>query len=435
MGVASLLMSIDRRRFIRTAGIGAAASAGLLAACSDDDGASVRPDDRDDDAVDSGAESDGDAAAAGSVPSQTFAFRGLHQAGVLAPPAAHGIVAAFDVRDETRDELRETLRTLSDAAEQVMSGEAYEERAGGFPPYDTGILGPEPGPTGTSIVIGFGDSLFDGRFGLADRKPVELQQMPSFLNDYLVREHRSHGDLAITVSADTADAANHALRQLMRVTRGRLSPRWQREGYNTLFESFGPGEAPTRNLMGFKDGSSNPDPGDEAVMNDVVWVQDGDGQPDWAVGGTYQAIRVIRMQVEFWDRTRLNEQEAIFGRRRSDGAPLGRDHETDDPDFATIDPDLESHIARAHPRTPGSERNRILRKGFNYSSGLDENDQLDQGLIFMAFQRSLENGFMTVQRRLDGEVLEEYIRPLGGGFFFVPPAPEGDEFLGERLLA
>ncbi|MBT5754124.1 MAG: hypothetical protein HOK58_17410 [Acidimicrobiaceae bacterium] len=42
---------------------------------------------------------------------------------------------------------------------------------------------------------------------------------------------------------------------------------------------------------------------------------------------------------------------------------------------------------------------------------------------------------MVTQHRLDGEVLEEYIRPVGGGFFFVPPAPTRGEILGEQLLA
>ena len=162
-----------------------------------------------------------------------------------------------------------------------------------------------------------------------------------------------------------------------------------------------------------------------------MWVQP-DDEPDWAVGGTYQAIRVIRMQVEFWDRTRLSEQEAIFGRSRATGAPLGGELETDEPVFT----DLDSHIARANPRTPGSERNLILRRGFNYSDGLDGNDQLDQGLLFVSYQRSLEDGFITVQRRLDGEVLEEYIRPVGGGFFYVLPGPgEGTDPLGATLLA
>ena len=139
------------------------------------------------------------------------------------------------------------------------------------------------------------------------------------------------------------------------------------------------------------------------------------------------------MMVEFWDRTRLNEQETLIGRHRDSGAPLGAERETDVP---TFDDDLTSHIARANPRTPGSERNLILRRPFSYVGGVDGNSQLDQGLIFTCYQRSLTDGFMTVQKRLDGEALEEYIRPLGGGFFVVPPGPGtgGNGYLGQSLL-
>ena len=185
--------------------------------------------------------------------------------------------------------------------------------------------------------------------------------------------------------------------------------------------------------MGFKDGTANPDTSDAAAMDRHVWIQPEDGQPEWAVGGTFQAVRVIRMMVEFWDRTRLNEQESLIGRHRDSGAPLGAERETDAPVF---DDDLTSHIARANPRTPGSERNLILRRPFSYVGGVDENSQLDQGLIFTCYQRSLEAGFITVQKRLDGEALEEYIRPLGGGFFVVPPGPgsSDDGYLGQSLL-
>ncbi|MEM7274234.1 MAG: Dyp-type peroxidase [Actinomycetota bacterium] len=398
----------NRRRFLATAG--AAALAATAVSCTNGDDQDATP---------------------SSGSSRTYPYLGTHQAGVTAPAAAAGIVAGLDVRAENRTELAETLTKLGVSIEQVMSGEAYEDRAGGFPALDTGILGPDIGPAGISVVVGYGNSLFDDRFGLADQKPVELQRMPKFGNDYLVRPERSHGDLSLTVNADSSEAAVHAFRQLLRETRGDLVPRWMREGFNKLIAEDTPGVAPVRNLMGFKDGTANLDAGDEALMNDLVWVAEEDQQPAWAVGGTYQAIRVIRMMVEFWDRTRLNEQEGLFGLRRDTGAPLGQEREEDIP----VHDGFESHIARANPRTPGSERNLILRRGFNYVGGLDQNDQLDQGLIFVSYQRSLESGFITVQRRLDGEALEEYIRPLGGGFFFVPPPPADGEPLGASLLA
>ena len=39
----------------------------------------------------------------------------------------------------------------------------------------------------------------------------------------------------------------------------------------------------------------------------------------------------------------------------------------------------------------------------------------------MSFQRSLHDGFATVQARLSNEPLAEYIQPQGGGYFFALP--------------
>ena len=71
---------------------------------------------------------------------------------------------------------------------------------------------------------------------------------------------------------------------------------------------------------------------------------------------------------------------------------------------------LDAHIRLANPCK--SELGLILRRGFNYSRGFDKAGQLDMGLLFVCFQADLEKGFVTVQNRLIGEPLEEYIAPL-----------------------
>ena len=55
--------------------------------------------------------------------------------------------------------------------------------------------------------------------------------------------------------------------------------------------------------------------------------------------------------------------------------------------------------------------------------------------MFIAFQRDLQQGFVTVQNRLAGEPLEEYIQTVGGGYFVAPPglAP-GDTVIGGSLF-
>jgi deferrochelatase/peroxidase EfeB len=201
-----------------------------------------------------------------------------------------------------------------------------------------------------------------------------------------------------------------------------------------------PGQAQVRNLLGFKDGTANLDPSDRAAMDRHVWVGAGDGEPTWAAGGSYHVVRIIRMFVERWDRTPLAEQQALIGREKDTGAPIGGTHETEVPEYAD-DPDgertpLDAHIRLANPRTPSTRENLILRRGLSYSRGFDGNGQLDQGLAFACFQRSLEQGFLTVQGRLNGEPLEEYIEAQGGGFFFaLPGVQRAGGWLGEGLFA
>jgi len=51
-------------------------------------------------------------------------------------------------------------------------------------------------------------------------------------------------------------------------------------------------------------------------------------------------------------------------------------------------------------------------------------------------QRDLDAGFITVQNRLNGEALEEYITPVGGGFFFaLPGVRDAEDWYGRALLA
>ncbi len=307
----------SRRSFL--AGTALAGAGVLAAGCSDND-----------DGADSRGPADTSAPAQPPRAADLVPFRADRQAGVIAAASAGGVAAALDVRVADRAALIDLMKVVSTEIEIVMDGRAYERRAGGFPPLDTGILGPVPGPTGTSVIVGFGPSLFDDRFGLGDLRPDELVVMPRFVNDYLVDDPSA----AMVTSRSSCRPTPRMrrttpLRQVLRRTRGDLSVRWLREGFNTLDRAAPRGTAPARNLMGFKDGTANPDTSDAAVMDRHVWIQPEDGQPGWAVGGTFQAVRVIRMMVEFWDRTRLNEQETLIGRHRDSGAPLGAERETD----------------------------------------------------------------------------------------------------------
>ena len=421
---------VSRRRFL-AGGLAGTAVAGLggtvAAGCSDYTSSTSDPD------------VGGTSAGADTAPATAryLPFRAPHQTGITHPANEQGLLAAFTVTADDRDELRDTLRALSSESERLMSGEPYEDRDPAYPPLHTGTVGNPPPPADLSVVVSVGASLFDDRYGLADRKPFALERMPFLANDRLDPE-QSHGDLLLTITSAHEDVNLFALRQLTRATRGTMALHWMLGGYNRRTRAAH-GEAGKRNLMGFIDGTSNLDPSDDAVMDRYVWVQPDDDEPAWTAGGTYHVVRVIRMLVEFWDRTRLSEQESIIGRRKESGAPLGGRVETDVPDYAD-DTDgegtpLDAHIRLANPRSPETEDDLIFRSGLSFSRGFDGDGQLDQGLAFVSFQRRLSQ-FLNTQARLAGEPLEEYIVPEGGGFYFaLPGAMDDGRFLGEELFA
>ena len=366
-------------------------------------------------------------------------FAGPHQAGITLEPApATGLMASFSVLARDRADLRDLLRDLTDEITGLMEGHPPEARDPAYPPIDSGILGPEPAADNLTVVVSVGAALFDDRYGLGDRRPRELIQMPFLANDRLDPE-RSHGDLLLSIEAEHPDTVLFALRQLMRRTRRTLVLRWVIDGFTRRGSTAPRATGSPRNLMGFIDGTANLDAQAGDLMDRHVWVAAGDGEPSWATGGSYHVVRVIRMFVEFWDRTPLAEQEAIMGRHKVTGAPLGMEHETDVPDYAADARGeripLEAHIRLANPRTPATADSLMLRRGFSYARGYDRAGRLDQGLAFVCFQRSLERSFLAGQARLAGEPLEEYILPEGGGFFFALPGAERGSFLGQSLVA
>lgn len=62
--------------------------------------------------------------------------------------------------------------------------------------------------------------------------------------------------------------------------------------------------------------------------------------------------------------------------------------------------------------------------------------QLDQGLIFVAFNEDPRRQFAVVQNRLNNEPMIDHITPVGGGYFFAPPgARNAPDWVGSRLFA
>ena len=387
---------LSRRSFL--SGAMAVAAGGLAVACGRG----------------SDAEAPTSAAGAASPSTNAVDFFGEHQAGIVTPPPRSATMVALDATASTVAAVTGGFRALSDEVRALT--DVHD---------DVGAV---------NAIVAVGPSLFDERYGLAARRPSELVAMPRFANDEL-DPTRTHGDVLVTVSGDDDTTTAAAIQRVVGAVDGVLAPRWTVSGFNERSAD----EAHARNLMGFLDGTSNPDITAEAPMRQFVWVRPRDDEPEWAAGGSYMAVRVIRMLLDDWEGTGVADQEAIIGRRKASGAPLGGGTAADVPDYVddhdgAVTP-LTAHIRLANPRDTSIEYDSILRRGFSYDRGRDAAGRLDAGLAFVSFQRSLDKGFLAIQARLAGEPLEQFTRPQGGGFFFaLPGVRDEDDWLGRTLL-
>ena len=385
---------------------------------------------------------------AGSVASQgtqtVYPFYGQHQAGITTPAQDRLHFAAFDLSSTaTRDDLVELLSDWTYAAARMTQGLPVSENGAVdgpalAPPDDTGEALDLPA-SGLTITFGFGPTLFttaDGvdRFGIASRTPALLQRLPRFSGDNL-QAAISDGDLCIQACADDPQVAVHAIRNLSRIAFGRASIRWSQLGFGRT-SSTSTSQVTPRNLFGFKDGTANIKAEETQTVAADVWVGTDDG-PAWMTGGSYLVTRKIRMIIESWDRTMMQEQERVIGRSKGEGAPLSGGKEFTEPDFektgATGGPliDSDAHVRLAHPTATGGAR--LLRRGYNFVDGNDALGRLDAGLFFISFQRSPEQ-FIAVQKNLARDALNEYIKHVGSAIFAVPPGAKEGRAIGATLF-
>ncbi|PWW22121.1 deferrochelatase/peroxidase EfeB [Geodermatophilus normandii] len=386
-----------------------------------------------------------EAPAAGASPTDAVPFHGEHQAGIVTPAQDRLHFVALDVTTDSRDDLVQLLQDWTEAARRMTAGRdagpvGAVDGSQYAPPDDTGEAIGLPA-SGLTLTVGFGPTLFttaDGadRFGLAARRPAPLVDLPAFPGDQ-IDPAISGGDLCIQACANDPQVAVHAVRNLVRIGAGVVSVRWSQLGFGRT-SSTSTAQATPRNLFGFKDGTDNLKAENGSALDRFVWVGDDEGgRAEWLRGGSYLVTRRIRMLVEPWDSSSLDEQQRTIGRTKGSGAPLGQRGEFDPVDFTKqVDGEFAvpetSHVFLAHPTNSGTA---ILRRGYSFVDGSDGLGRLDAGLFFIAFQRDPETGFVQVQRNLRLDAMNEYVRHTSSAVFACPPGVRDDgDWWGRALF-
>ncbi|MFD5491984.1 iron uptake transporter deferrochelatase/peroxidase subunit [Streptomyces sp. GDS52] len=354
-------------------------------------------------------------------------FHGKHQPGITQGLPARGHLVAFDLTPGAgRKEAAALLRRWSETARRLMAGEPSADG-------DTDVAR-DAGPSSLTVTFGFGHSFF-ARTGMEKQRPVALDPLPDFSSDHLDKA-RSNGDLWVQIGAHDALVAFHALRAVQKDAGSAARVRWQMNGFNrTPGATARPMTA--RNLMGQVDGTRNPKPADPD-FDQRIFVPE-NGEPAWMANGSYAVVRRIRMLLDDWEELAVKEQEAVIGRRKSDGAPLSGGTETSEMDLEKTDSGGNLVVpVNAHARITRPDQNggaAMLRRPLSYHDGMDADGVPDAGLLFICWQADPLRGFVPVQRKLDrGDALSPYLRHEASGLFAVPGGAAEGEYVGQRLL-
>jgi deferrochelatase/peroxidase EfeB len=378
------------------------------------------------------------------APADAEPFYGRYQGGITTPMQEALYFAAFDVAATNRADLITLLQNWTKAAARLTAGLPAEpgEQDDDAPGLDSGEAA---GLTASRLTLtfGFGPELFEfngqDRFGIADKRPAALADLPRFPGDQLVAG-QCGGALCIQACANDPQVAFHAVRQLARISYGMATLKWVQDGFSTANKTQGT----PRNLMGFKDGTMNPS---AATAPDVVWVTD--DNPAWMQDGSYMVARRIRIALEHWDRMKIAFQEQTFGRKKLSGAPLGGTDEFEKPNFQATDangdyiiPDT-AHVRLAAPVNNGGSQ--ILRRSYSFNNGANfvaerwppwhQGIEVDAGLFFQAFQQDPRTGFTKLFEKMSKiDALNQFTTHVNSAVFACPPGIRPGEYIGQKLF-
>ncbi|MEU4840657.1 Dyp-type peroxidase [Nocardia testacea] len=289
-------------------------------------------------------------------------------------PAAYFLVATIDRGGET-------------AARELLAELPGLRRAIGFR---------LPG-AGLGCITGIGSTAWDRLFG--GPRPAELHEFPGYEGP-LHRAPATPGDLLFHIRGQVHDACF----ELAMAIGDRLA-----EIGTIVDETVGFRYFEQRDLLGFVDGTENPEGGlPDTPAGRAALI--GAGDPDFT-GGSYVIVQKYLHDLTAWRALPVQEQERVIGRTKLEDFEL--DDEVKPPD---------SHIAVNQVIEPDGTEREILRANMPFGSVRDG----EFGTYFVGYSATprtteimLERMFLGTDEATHDRILD-FSTAVTGTLFFVP---------------
>lgn len=246
-----------------------------------------------------------------------------------------------------------------------------------------------------SCVVGVGSALWDSLFG--DPRPAGLHPFPGFVGSRHTAV-ATPGDLLFHIRAHRFDLCFELAQRLTARLKGYATVVDEVHGFKSFDE---------RDLLGFVDGTENPD-----GLAAQAAVTIGDEDPEFA-GGSYVVIQKYVHDLDGWDALPVEEQERAIGRQKLNDIEL--------PD--ELKP-ANSHVALNTIVDSEGEQQQIVR--FNMPFGRVGAGEF--GTYFIGYARTPDVIEQMLTNMFVGDPPGNYDRildfstALTGNLFFVPAA-------------
>lgn len=290
---------------------------------------------------------------------------------VITPPSRAGMFIVMTVREGAEETILDFLSNFSSL-----------NRAVGFRVDDK--LG---------AIVGIGSKLWDRLFPAVSR--------PKLLREFRGIDGPKHvapatpGDILIHLKAPHIDICFEMAKQISLALQGHVDYQFELHAFKFFDE---------RDLLGFVDGSQNPE-GDDATA--AVLIED--DEPAY-VGGSYVVVQKYLHDMSAWDALSVEEQEKVIGRTKLE-------------DIQLEDLPSNSHVAANTIVLPDGTQKEILRENMPFGNVSES----EYGTFYIAYSNDPAVQEIMLHRMFIGEPagntdrILDFSTAVTGSMFFVPP--------------